>query len=293
MKKQVVASSAFLWKKPQENAVWTRLKKGDLLAPPVVSAEEAQRLYEERLVDSEVVFGTVVEVVAEEGEWSQVLVLDQASDSAGKGYPGYLATAQLTEEKAVKNASAENFAVIAAATPCRIKQTGEERTLLFGTVVPVVQKEKDYYVIETVAGQAEVAQEALQPIGAAGQVERMIQHAKQFLALPYVWAGTSSCGFDCSGFMYALHRTEGIELPRDAEQQALAGKEIPYSEALPGDLVLFAYEEGQGAVHHVGMFLGEDQMIHSETPGSEVKIGPLRGTKFERELCTVRRYWQK
>ncbi len=89
--------------------------------------------------------------------------------------------------------------------------------------------------------------------------------------------------------MYSLYRTLGIWLSRDAEDQASEGMEVDYRDAEPGDLLFFAYEAGKGRVHHVGLYLGNDQMIHSQTPGSKVLITTLSGTNYETELCTVRR----
>ncbi|MGB7460256.1 MAG: NlpC/P60 family protein, partial [Carnobacterium jeotgali] len=50
-------------------------------------------------------------------------------------------------------------------------------------------------------------------------------------------------------------------------------------------------EEGNGEVHHVGLYLGDDQMIHSQTPGSKVMITKLEGTTYQKELCAVRRFF--
>jgi cell wall-associated NlpC family hydrolase len=121
--------------------------------------------------------------------------------------------------------------------------------------------------------------------------EEIVNNAVRFLELPYLWAGMSAYGFDCSGFSYTLLRAGGYLIPRDADDQALCGRAIPIEAALPGDLLFFAYENGKGAVHHVGIYYGNGRMIHSPTPGTIVSITELKGTKYERELCAVRRYW--
>ena len=133
----------------------------------------------------------------------------------------------------------------------------------------------------TPEGPAEISKTQAQRIdqGNSTTPRQLIEMAEQFLDLPYVWAGISSSGFDCSGFMYSLHRVNGILIPRDTIEQAQ-----------PGDLLLFAYEEGKGKVHHVGLYLGADEMIHSQTPGSKVMKTKITGSAYEPELAVVTRY---
>ena len=93
----------------------------------------------------------------------------------------------------------------------------------------------------------------------------IVSEAKQFLDLPYLWAGASSYGFDCSGFVMRLYQSQGITIPRDADDQALAGTAVDRDNLLPGDLVFFATLKGTGQIHHVGMYIGDGQMIHAPT----------------------------
>ncbi|WP_162875106.1 C40 family peptidase, partial [Enterobacter cloacae] len=73
----------------------------------------------------------------------------------------------------------------------------------------------------------------------------------------------SSYGYDCSGFAYSMYASQGITIPRDASDQALAGTEAASNQLRPGDLLFFAYEEGKGRIHHVGIYIGDGKMIHS------------------------------
>lgn len=86
----------------------------------------------------------------------------------------------------------------------------------------------------------------------------------QFLGLPYTWAGRSSFGYDCSGFVQMLYRQMGIYLPRDSKDQIRweGFTSIPLEQLLPGDLIFFGLSENQ--IRHVGMSLGGDQFIHSD-----------------------------
>jgi cell wall-associated NlpC family hydrolase len=60
---------------------------------------------------------------------------------------------------------------------------------------------------------------------------------------------------------------------------------------MPGDLIFFAHDEGKGRVHHVGIYYGDGRMLHAPKTGMTIEIIPLAGTVYEREICSVRRYW--
>ena len=93
------------------------------------------------------------------------------------------------------------------------------------------------------------------------------------MGIPYLWGGNSSKGNDCSGFTQNIFEASGIQLPRDARQQALYGKEIIpdniWSNIQPGDLLFFGKED---RVKHVGMSLGQYDFIHQ---GGMVTINSL------------------
>src|SRR5438270_2635484 len=98
-------------------------------------------------------------------------------------------------------------------------------------------------------------------------IDESIRLARQFLGVTYTWGGRSSFGFDCSGFTQMLVRSRGINMPRDADQQAawdglLA---IDRRHLHAGDLLFF----GSSADHitHTGMFIGHGQFIHDTTYG--------------------------
>ena len=92
--------------------------------------------------------------------------------------------------------------------------------------------------------------------------------AYQFLGVPYVWGGSSPGGFDCSGFTQYVYKAQGINLPRTSGAQASSGSYVSIANAQPGDLVYF----GQSKVTHVGIYIGNNRMIHSPSPGKSVMI---------------------
>lgn len=131
---------------------------------------------------------------------------------------------------------------------------------------------------------------AVQPDG-QNRGQAIVAQAKRFLGLPYLWGGMSAWGYDCSGFAHSMHLACGIVIPRDASVQALHGASIPPEELQPGDLLFFAYEQGKGRVHHVGIYAGDGHMIHSPDSASSVELIPLKGYKLADEHCVSRRYW--
>ncbi|GIP37738.1 gamma-D-glutamyl-L-lysine endopeptidase [Paenibacillus sp. J31TS4] len=138
------------------------------------------------------------------------------------------------------------------------------------------------------AGQAAVpAEDASVPHAGA----RIVENGKRFLGLPYLWGGMSSYGYDCSGFAHNMHLALGIRIPRDASDQATAGRAVQKEELEPGDLLFFAYEEGKGPVHHVGIYAGENRMLHSPDSNSAIELVDLDGYKLLPEHCASRRYW--
>jgi gamma-D-glutamyl-L-lysine dipeptidyl-peptidase len=88
-----------------------------------------------------------------------------------------------------------------------------------------------------------------------------------------------------------MHRYSGISIPRDASDQAKQGTLIEREQLEPGDLLFFAHEDGKGAIHHVGIYAGEERMIHSPESIKAVEIVELDSFKLTKEHCVSRRYW--
>jgi len=104
--------------------------------------------------------------------------------------------------------------------------------------------------------------------------DAVIQQAREYLGVPYLWGGTDpSRGLDCSGFTQLVYASQGIDLPRVSSQQATAGTPVAsLSEAQPGDLLFFDYSPSQPGIDHVGIYIGDGQMIAAPQPGDVVKM---------------------
>lgn len=101
-------------------------------------------------------------------------------------------------------------------------------------------------------------------------VPEMIALAKRFLGLPYTWGGTSSFGYDCSGYTQMLCRRMGRLLPRDARPQAeWSGlTAVKKDELRPGDLLYFGAERAK--ISHTGVYIGNGEFIHATAHGEPV-----------------------
>ncbi len=97
----------------------------------------------------------------------------------------------------------------------------------------------------------------------------VIETAKQYVGLPYLWAGCTSVGFDCSGLTQYCMKMNGYRIRRDADMQQEQGDPVAKEDLIPGDLVFFS-KNGRSA-SHVGIYMGDSLYIHS-AGGSGVGI---------------------
>ena len=113
------------------------------------------------------------------------------------------------------------------------------------------------------------------PVGDTSVGQAIVNVAYGYLGIPYVWGGTTTAGFDCSGMVQAAHAAVGISLPRVSEAQGACGQPVgSMAEALPGDIVCYGY--------HVGIYIGGGQMIHAPEPGDVVKVSSVYGSPWFR-----------
>ncbi len=121
-------------------------------------------------------------------------------------------------------------------------------------------------------------------------IPEMLELSRRFLGLPYTWGGTSSFGYDCSGFTQMLERHRGVNMPRDAQPQADWSGVAPVErkDLAPGDLLFF----GSSAKHitHTGMYLGNGTFIDATTYGTPtVQIDDLNDAHWSTLLVAARR----
>lgn len=106
----------------------------------------------------------------------------------------------------------------------------------------------------------------------------VIAYASNFLGTPYLWGGTSpSTGFDCSGFTQYVYKHFGISVGRATFHQIKDGVQVSRGNLKPGDLVFFGTNNNP---HHMGIYLGDNNYIHSPRTGDVIKISPMTRKDF-------------
>ena len=116
-----------------------------------------------------------------------------------------------------------------------------------------------------------------------GASSSLISYAYQFIGKPYVYGATGPDSFDCSGFTQYVYRNAlGIGLSRTTYTQVNEGKPVSRDQLQPGDLV---FTEGPAsAPNHVGIYVGNGQMIHAARPGVGVVVGPIYNFSTARRI---------
>ncbi|MFD5076539.1 NlpC/P60 family protein [Streptomyces sp. NPDC058371] len=105
---------------------------------------------------------------------------------------------------------------------------------------------------------------------ASGRAAAAVAAARSAIGRPYVWGASGPTGFDCSGLMQWSYAQAGVGLPRTSQAQRFAGRQVPLSQARPGDLVAYRSDAS-----HIGMYVGNGQVIHAPYPGAPVRYDPV------------------
>lgn len=157
--------------------------------------------------------------------------------------------------------------------------------LVAGDLVQLIEESFDYYKIGFPDGRtgfipiSEAVSFTAWLTGLEPLAENIVSDAKRFIGLPYLWGGTSTKNFDCSGFTKTIYFLNGVILQRDASQQVHTGNPVDtdngFDNLLPGDLVFFgkaATDSTRERITHVGIFIGDTEFIHAS---GLVKINSL------------------
>ena len=122
--------------------------------------------------------------------------------------------------------------------------------------------------------------------------DALVDAVEQYLGVPYVYGGTSPKGFDCSGLMQYVHNQQGISIPRTADAQWRGnGQSIDKKDLQVGDLVFFNDSgNGKNKVTHVGMYVGNNEMIHAPHTGDVVKRSSIDSSYYSKRYVGAKRY---
>ncbi|MCO7218239.1 NlpC/P60 family protein [Klenkia sp. PcliD-1-E] len=106
--------------------------------------------------------------------------------------------------------------------------------------------------------------------GGSAAAQTAVQTALAQQGDPYVWAAAGPNSFDCSGLVQYAYAAAGISLPHSSRSQAAMGQAVSRSQLQPGDLVAF-----YSPVSHIGIYIGNGQMVHAPTSGDVVKVASI------------------
>lgn len=121
---------------------------------------------------------------------------------------------------------------------------------------------------------------------------KVVEYAKKFLGVKYVYGGTSPKGFDCSGFTQYVLSNSGVDLERVAANQATQGTSVKRANLKAGDLVFFDTDGGHNYICHVGIYIGEGNFIHCSSGRSthRVTVSNLSEGFYSDSYMTARRF---
>jgi gamma-D-glutamyl-L-lysine dipeptidyl-peptidase len=200
---------------------------------------------------SQILFGETIEILEFGMPWIKIRCMND-------GYEGYSDIKQfipLTQKELTRWMDASTI----LSTP--IEQINTPWGKLYLSAGSVVGLEKSFNI-----GAIELHLE-----NENNPVNHLTNDALKFLNTPYLWGGKSIFGIDCSGFTQLVFRMQGINLPRDASQQAEIGLHIEWGEQQAGDLAFFKNDEGK--ITHVGLVLGQNDIIHAS---GQVRMDELK-----------------
>lgn len=115
----------------------------------------------------------------------------------------------------------------------------------------------------------------------------VLQKAFGLLGIRYRFGGSSYAGIDCSAFVRKVFASQSLLLPRTAREQYALGKDVPSGELQKGDLLF--YRTYAGFPSHVGIYIGNDLMIHASSEGGRVMISRIDTPYFLARFLGARR----
>ncbi len=264
-----------------------------------MNQQETKDLTESNRLQTQLLYREPVLIEEIDGTWAKIIAPWQPSHKDERGYPGWVPLAHLKE---LGSAADRGYARV---TADKAQLWSPERRpvaqLPFNSLLPVKDADESRVHVHTPDGDAYIEAKHVQLVPSPEQIplgsgQAIADAAERFLGLQYFWGGMSSFGYDCSGFSHHMLKANGLYISRDAGDQSTEGMEIDRLDPgawQAGDLLFFAYEEGQGQLHHVGIYCGDGMMIHSPTSGKAIEIIRLEGTVYDKELCAVRRFTQE
>jgi gamma-D-glutamyl-L-lysine dipeptidyl-peptidase len=295
----VTVAVATLWRSPASpRAVDARALRSPADIRGWLSAMTlAQRRQLVGRADTQALLGDRVVVLSVSGAWAHVAVPDQPTPLDRRGYPGWVPARQLSAVPPAPGPGMPRVAtVVASTTWLRSDDNRADRVteVSYGTTLPVLGTVGSWTRVALPGGRSQrvtssaVARHAPGTAALPASGTSLVRSAQAFTGLPYLWAGRSGFGFDCSGLTSLVLGVHGITIARDADAQAAHGTAVPAAARAPGDLLFYATSSGR--VHHVSMYAGQGLMVQSPATGGVVETIPTSTPAYAAQYSGARRY---
>lgn len=291
-------SLAVFWSNPNKEQVYQNISRHAAINPTTwsKSLNIDERLWLVDKVNTTAIYGERLLILDHQGEWLKVAAVSQRTAQNKLGYPGWVLANQVSGNSSYLTEQT-NIPEVVISVPkatlfCNSDLTQPVGIVSYQTRLPILTKNEFSLAVrlpdDNIGYLSRTDIKKTSDLFFSGK--NIVQEAQHFLGLPYLWGGTSSYGFDCSGLMFRLYQSQGISIPRDASEQALDGTPVSKENLLAGDLLFFANDNSPDKIHHVGMYIGEGQMIHAPNSKSVIRIEPFENGIYGEEYWGARRY---
>ena len=215
---------------------------------------------------SQTLLGTKVNVLKKQGEWYLIQTPDNYIswiDHGGIAIVSEMEYSNYFEDNYIFNKT-QGFAYEST------QKNQIVSDLVVGSILKVIDKKNNFYKIQYPDKRVGwVESRYLSRISnSKSSISDLIINSKKFIGVPYLWGGTSSKGFDCSGFTKTVYLMNGIIIPRDASQQVNEGLLVDadrnWDKLQEGDLMFFGYyKNGKRRIDHVAIWIGNGKFIQA------------------------------
>ncbi|KAJ5951089.1 uncharacterized protein N7479_009502 [Penicillium vulpinum] len=240
---------------------------------------------------TQALYGARVDILNYESGWYEIAVPGEATPKNNLGYPGWVPASQVSLDQGYgKLQSSKPFATINKAATVPLYRdpslTSKLMEIVYDTRLPVLKKRGS--VIEVAVpdgGSAYLFAHDTTIYKSVSEIPYptsldLINTAKLFIGLPYLWGGMSGFAFDCSGLTHTIYHSHGISIGRDADAQADFtghGIQVTKADLQPADLMFYASNlSDPNTIYHVAMYIGEGEMVEAYDAGTPVRITTAR-----------------
>lgn len=236
-------------------------------------------------VETQALYGDRLLVTAVRAGWLHVVAIGQPTRRDRRGYPGWVPTRQVTTR------SPQLTSMVATVTRLtswlRTGNGGRLVEISMGTRLPVLRVTDSEVAVVTpthalaYVASSDVVVRQSRTAALARSAAGVLSTARRFIGVPYLWGGRSGFAVDCSGFTELAYRLHGVVIPRDADDQAQAGRGASRFAPRVADLLFF--RDGS-TIGHVGFYVGRHQMLHAPHTGASVQVGPMGSPTLARNF---------